>query len=79
MNYDHYDEDKSVSQELTNPFFKMKHKYYTCECGEHLKVTSRIETDWYGVLEYMRCKNCNEGGQRMVAQNDKFLGLVATR
>lgn len=77
MNYDHYDEDKSVSQELAKPFLKRKHKYYTCECGAHLKVLTRIEIDWYGVLEYMRCKNCNELGERMVAQNDNFLGLAA--
>ncbi len=55
---------------------KTKHKYYVCECGKHLKVTSTHNTDWYGVLEYMRCSNCKE---QMVAQNDKFLGISAKR
>ena len=79
MDYTHYDEDKSVSQDLENrpPFFKRKYKYYTCECGAELKVIRRIETDWYGVLEYMRCKCCNERGKHMVAQNDNFLGVAA--
>ncbi len=53
---------------------KRKHKYYVCECGEHLKVRNTINTDWYGVLEYMRCSSCKE---RMVAQNNKFLGIAA--
>lgn len=67
-----------MEQELeTQIIFKKKHKYYVCECGEHLKVISKINTDWYGTLEYMRCKNCNERGQKMVAQNDNFLGLSA--
>jgi predicted SprT family Zn-dependent metalloprotease len=75
MNYTHHDEDKSISEDLPKPpFYKRKHKYYTCECGAELQVTSRLETDRYGVLEYMRCKVCNE---RMVAQDDNFLGLAA--
>jgi len=60
--------------EEDKPFFKRKHKYYKCECGKHLKVTSRISTDWYGVLEYMRCSDCEEN---MVAQNDVFGGIEA--
>lgn len=59
------------------PIMKRKHKYYKCECGNELKVTSTLQTDWYGTLEYMRCPNCNERGERMVAQDNRFLGLAA--
>lgn len=58
----------------SKPFYKRVHKYYTCECGEHLKVVSRIKTAFYGILEYMRCKKCHEN---MVAQDDNFLGIAA--
>lgn len=64
---------------LMPPFRKRKHKYYTCECGAHLKVISSLKTDWYGTLEYMKCKNCNERGEFMVAQNNNFLGVAARR
>lgn len=56
------------------PLTKKKYKYYQCECGTEMKVTSRLDTDWYGILEYMRCKCCQE---TMVAQNDNLLGIAA--
>jgi predicted SprT family Zn-dependent metalloprotease len=56
------------------PFYKDEDKYYTCECGEHLKVNNTLNTQWYGVLEYMYCKTCKE---KMVARNNIFGGIAA--
>lgn len=60
----------------TTIIYKGKQKYYVCECGKHLKVTTTLNTDWYGVLEYMRCSLCRE---TMVAQNNVFRGIAAHR
>jgi len=67
---------KSPSSTKTYPLTKRKHKYYLCECGAELKVLRTLPTDWYGVLEYMRCTSCQEN---MVAQNDEFQGIAAKR
>jgi predicted SprT family Zn-dependent metalloprotease len=63
-----------IQEQDGKPIFKKKHKYYKCECGTECKVTQRLKTDWYGVLEYMRCSTCKE---TMVAKNDVFQGIAA--
>lgn len=62
---------------MNYPIKKRKHKYYLCECGNEIKVIFSMTTAQHGLVEYMKCSNCCERGQRMVAVRGVFEGYAA--
>lgn len=44
------------------------------DCESRVKLTSAVDTDWYGNLKYYRCKNCKE---TFVSQNGGELEIAA--
>jgi transposase-like protein len=52
----------------------MTAQIYCPDCGTKIKHTGGFDTDWYGRLDYYKCKCCKE---TFVSQNNKELAITA--